>query len=98
MIFFLSTTVYNPSSVPENISLKLRKNFLLLNSRHDGISGRMLKFCATLISKPFQGFYKNCSDNECFPQTWKKCIIPIYKKVDKQLKKTIVCLITAYFL
>ena len=48
---------------------------------HDGISVCMLQLCATSISKPLQILYKNCFDNECFPQTWKNAnIVPIHKK------------------
>ena len=54
---------------------------------HDGISIRMLKLCGTSISKPLQILYKNCLDNECFPQMWKKAnIVSIHKKGDKQQK------------
>ena len=59
------------------------------NKAHDqyGISIRMLKLCATSITKPLQILYKNCLDNKCFPKTWNDVIIPIHKKGDKQLKK-----------
>ena len=42
----------------------------------------------TLVWLILVNIYKNCLDNECFPQTWKKAnIVPIHKKDDKQLKK-----------
>ena len=57
---------------------------------HDGISVCMLQLCATSISKPLQILYKNCFDNECFPQTWKNAnIVPIYKKGKAAEKNTI---------
>ena len=41
----------------------------------------VLQLCVTSISKPLQVLYKNCFDNECFPQTWKNTnIVPIHKK------------------
>ena len=49
---------------------------------HDGISIRMLKLCASSISKPLFLLF----ENECFPNEWKKTnIAPIHKKDDKQL-------------
>ena len=58
------------------------------NTAHgrDGISIRMIKLCAFLISKPLHIVFKNCFENECFPNEWKKAnIVPAYKKGDKQL-------------
>ena len=53
---------------------------------HDGISIRMLKICASSISKPLFLLFKHSLDNECFPNEWKEAnIVPIYKKGDKQL-------------
>ena len=53
---------------------------------HDGISIRMLKLCASSISKPLFLLFKHSLENECFPNEWKSSnIVPIYKKDDKQL-------------
>ena len=38
----------------------------------DGISIRMLKLCATSISKPLHILFNNSVRNECFPNEWKK--------------------------
>ena len=48
----------------------------------DGISIRMLKLCATSISKPLHILFNNSVINECFPNEWKKVnVIPVHKKV-----------------
>ena len=53
---------------------------------HDGISIRMLKLCASSISKPLLLLFKHSLENECFPNEWKKAsIVPIHKIGDKQL-------------
>ena len=53
---------------------------------HDGNSIRMLKLCASSISKPLFLLFKHSLESECFPNEWKKAnIVPIHKKVDKQL-------------
>ena len=52
-----------------------------LNKAHDcdGISIRMLKLCATSISKPLHILFNNSVINECFPNEWKKAnIIPVH--------------------
>ena len=55
---------------------------------HDEISIRMIKLCATSISKPLSILFRNCLENQCFPKEWKKAnIVPIHKKSDKQLIK-----------
>ena len=65
---------------------------------HDGISVCMLQLCATSISKPLQILYKNCFDNECFPQTWKNAkIVPIHKKGKAAEKNLSTCLIITCF-
>ena len=54
----------------------------------DGISIRMLKLCATSISKPLNILFNNCVINECFPNEWKKAnMIPVRKKGDKWIIK-----------
>ena len=53
---------------------------------HDGISIRMLKLCASSISKPLFLLFEHSLENECFPNKKKKAnIVPIHKKADKQL-------------
>ena len=48
----------------------------------DEISMRMLKLCATSISKPLHTLFNKSVLNECFPNEWKKAnIIPAHKKV-----------------
>ena len=55
---------------------------------HDEISIRMIKLCATLISKPLSILLRNCFENQYFPKEWKKAnIVPVHKKNDKQLIK-----------
>ena len=52
----------------------------------NGISIRMIKLCPSSISKPLHIVFKNCLENERFPDEWKKTIIvPAYKIGDKQL-------------
>ena len=55
----------------------------------DGISVRMLKLCATSISKLLHILFNNSVMNECFfPNEWKKAnIIPVHKKDDKPIIK-----------
>ena len=51
---------------------------------YDGISIRMLKLCASSISKPLFVFFKHSLENECFPREWKETnIVQIHKKGDK---------------
>ena len=53
---------------------------------HDEISIRMIKLCATSVSKPLHLIFRNCLETESFPKEWKKeNIIPVHKKGDKQL-------------
>ena len=53
---------------------------------HDEISIRMIKLCASSISKPLHLIFRNCLEIESFPKEWKKAnIIPVHKKGDKQL-------------
>ena len=47
----------------------------------DKTSIRMIKMCASSISKPLAILFRNCLKRECFPKEWKK------KKHDKQLIK-----------
>ena len=55
---------------------------------HDEISIRMIKICASSISKPLAILFRNCLESECFPKEWKKGnIVPVHKKHDKQLIK-----------
>ena len=54
----------------------------------DGISIRMLRLCATSISKPRHILFNNSVINECFPNEWKKAnIVPVHEKGDKQIIK-----------
>ena len=56
--------------------------------RHDEISIRMIKICASSISKPLAILFRNCLESECFPKEWKKGnIVPVHKKHDKKLIK-----------
>ena len=49
---------------------------------HDEISIRMIKLCATSISKPLSILFGNCFENQCFPNEWKKAnIVPVHKKM-----------------
>ena len=55
---------------------------------HDKITIRMIKMCASSISKPLAILFRNCLKRECFPKEWKKAnIVPAHKKHDKQLIK-----------
>ena len=56
------------------------------NHGHDGISIRMLKLCASSISKLLFLLFKKCLVNEWFPNELKKPnIVTSHKKGDKQL-------------
>ena len=49
---------------------------------HDKISIQMIKLCASAIAKPLSVLFRNCFENECFPEEWKKAyIVPVYKKM-----------------
>ena len=49
---------------------------------HDEISIRIIKLCASSISKPLHLIFRNCLEIEPFPKEWKKAnIIPTHKKV-----------------
>ena len=53
---------------------------------HDGISIRMLKLCASSISKPSPLLFKHSLENKCFPNEWKKAnFVSSHKKDAKQL-------------
>ena len=46
----------------------------------------MLKLCDLAVVKPLSIIFRNCVDQNMFPDTWKKVnICPIYKKDDKQV-------------
>ena len=42
---------------------------------HDEISIRMIKLCASSISKPLHLIFRNCLETESFPKEWKKANI-----------------------
>ena len=49
---------------------------------HDEVSIRMIKICASAISKPQAILFRNCLENECFPKEWKECnIVPVQKNM-----------------
>ena len=53
---------------------------------HDEISIRMIKPCASSISKPLHLIFSNCIETESLPKEWEKAnIFPVHKKGDKQL-------------
>ena len=55
---------------------------------HDEISIRMLKICESAITEPIYLIFKNCLSSNTFPGVWKKAnVIPVHKKVDKQVLK-----------
>ena len=55
---------------------------------HDEISVRMIKLCASSISKPLHLIFRNCLETETFLKEWKKGnIISVHKKGDKRLIK-----------
>ena len=65
----------------------LRYRSLDQNKAHgyDEISIRMIKLCASSISKPLHPIFRNCLETESFPKGWKKSnIIPVHEKVDKR--------------
>ena len=77
-------------------TLKLGKDFHLWNfalmillrsldrnkaNDHDGISIRIIKPCASSISKPLHLIFRNCLETESFPRKFKKAnLIPVHKK------------------
>ena len=53
---------------------------------HDDISIRMLKICGLAIIKPLSIIFRNCINNNTYPDLWKKPNIwPIHKKVTKKI-------------
>ena len=46
---------------------------------HNDISVRMIMLCGQLLVKPLSIIFKNCVNNEIFPDIWKKSnIIPVH--------------------
>ena len=53
---------------------------------HDAIRFiRMIKLCASSISKPLHFILKNCFESGFSPNAWKKVkVVPVHKKSNKQ--------------
>ena len=65
----------------------------------DGISKRMLTFCATSIPKALHILFNNIVMNECFPNEWVKVnIIPVHIKGEKKIIKKLPTCVTRPYL
>ena len=51
------------------------------------LSIRTLKLRGESIYKPLNLYFKSCLETDKFPSEWKKAVIPVFKKGDKQLLK-----------
>ena len=47
----------------------------------------MIKICSTSICKPLRFILNHCTDSGIYPCEWKKAVVPIHKKSDKQTLK-----------
>ena len=57
-------------------------------TRSDGISGQMLLLCDNSVVLPLKIIFQNILISAIYPDMWKLAnVIPIFKKVDKQLIK-----------
>ena len=54
---------------------------------HDMISIRMLKICDNSVYKLHQLIFRSCTENGKFPSEWKKNVVPVHKKGNKQTGK-----------
>ena len=73
------------------LMILLRYRSLDQNKAHgyDEISIRMIKLCASSISKPLHPIFRNCLETESFPKEWKNAnIIAVHIKGDNQLITT----------
>ena len=53
---------------------------------HDEVSIRMIRLCASSISKPLHLIFSNCLETQSLPKEWKKAnIMLVHKKDDKHL-------------
>ena len=84
-----TVTRFSDITIDTDAIIKLIHSLDLNKARDcDGISIRILKLCATSISKPLHILFNNSVINECFPNEWKKAnIIPVHEKGDKQIIK-----------
>ena len=79
------------------MSLDFNENELLkiiialnINKAHGhDISIRMIRICDKSLIKPLMLIFKNSIRWSCYPDIWKKSNIPVHKKNDKRLVKTI---------
>ena len=61
---------------------------LKVNKAHGHGEIRMLKLCESTITETLYLIFKNCLSSNTFPNVWKKAnVVPVHKKVDKQVLK-----------
>ena len=61
----------------------------------DKLSVRMIKICASSISKPLAILFRNCFESEWSPKEWKKTkIVLVHGKVIDNLSKITTSIIT----
>ena len=57
---------------------------------HDKISAKMLKLCASSISRPLSTLLNNSLCSGIFPDVWKQALVtPVFKKATNMIKRTI---------
>ena len=75
-------------NISSEVIFQLIKNLANKAHGHDEISVKMLKLCAPSICRPLTLLFENCLASGEFPNVWKKSnIVPVHKKLDKQLIK-----------
>ena len=74
----------------ENELLKIIKALNINKAHGHDISIRMIRICDKSLIKPLMLIFKKSIRSSCYPDIWKKSnIIPVHKRNDKRLVKTI---------
>ena len=69
--FEIEKSLYTFEICSDDIVKVIRSLNLSKVHGHDGISIRMIKICASSISKPPVIIFRNCFENECLLKEWK---------------------------